>query len=57
MKLRKNNHISEAVHDNLRQMFRALKYKNFRLFVSGQSVSLIGTWIQMVAMLWLVYSL
>ena len=57
MKLRNNNHISETVHDNLKLMFRALKYKNYRLFVSGQSVSLIGTWIQMVAMLWLVYSL
>ena len=38
-------------------MFRALKYKNFRLFVGGQSLSLIGTWIQMVAMTWLVYRL
>lgn len=38
-------------------MFRALKYKNFRLFVGGQSLSLIGTWIQMIAMTWLVYRL
>jgi MFS family permease len=36
-------------------MFRALKHKNYRLFVSGQSLSLIGTWIQQVAMTWLVY--
>ena len=57
MKLRNNNHLSETIQNNLRQMFRALKYKNYRLFVSGQSVSLIGTWIQMVAMLWLVYSI
>jgi MFS family permease len=36
-------------------MFRALKHKNYRLFVGGQSLSLIGTWIQQVAMTWLVY--
>jgi MFS family permease len=57
MKLTNNNHISETLQDNLKLMFRALKYKNYRLFVSGQSVSLIGTWIQMVSMLWLVYSI
>ncbi len=33
----------------------ALKYRNFRLFFFGQSVSLIGTWMQQVAMGWLVY--
>ena len=38
-------------------MFRALKYRNYRLFVGGQSLSLIGTWIQMIAMTWLVYRL
>jgi MFS family permease len=37
--------------------FRALRHKNFKLFVSGQSLSLIGTWIQRVAMIWLVYRL
>lgn len=39
------------------QMFRAMKHKNFRLFVGGQSLSLIGTWIQMVAITWLVYKM
>lgn len=38
-------------------MFRALKYKNYRLFIGGQSLSLIGTWLQMVALTWLVYQL
>ncbi|HMN50091.1 MAG TPA: MFS transporter [Ignavibacteriaceae bacterium] len=38
-------------------MFRSLKYKNFRLFVEGQSLSLIGTWLQMVALTWLVYKM
>jgi MFS family permease len=41
----------------LKQMFRSLKHKNFRLFVEGQSLSLIGTWLQMVALTWLVYRL
>jgi MFS family permease len=35
----------------------ALQHRNFRLFFFGQSVSLIGTWMQQVAMIWLVYRL
>ncbi|MBF0522980.1 MAG: MFS transporter [Candidatus Omnitrophica bacterium] len=38
-------------------IFRALKHKNYRLFFGGQSISLVGTWMQMVAMSWLVYRL
>ncbi|HJZ65215.1 MAG TPA: MFS transporter [Candidatus Acidoferrum sp.] len=37
--------------------FRALRHRNFQLFVGGQLVSLIGTWIQNAAQLWLVYRL
>jgi MFS family permease len=37
--------------------FRALKHRNFQLFVAGQLVSLIGTWMQTTAQLWLVYQL
>ncbi len=37
--------------------FRALKNKNFRLFFSGQIVSMLGTWIQNIALGWLVYGL
>jgi MFS family permease len=36
---------------------RALKHRNYRLFFSGQSVSLIGTWITRIATSWLVYRL
>ena len=38
-------------------MFRALGYRNFRLFFCGQIISLIGTWMQMIAQSWLVYQL
>ncbi len=38
-------------------MLRALKHRNFRLFFFGQGISLIGTWMQQVAMIWLVYRL
>ena len=38
-------------------MLRALKYRNYRLFFSGQVVSLIGTWITTTATNWLVYRL
>lgn len=37
--------------------FRALRQKNFRLFFIGQGISLIGSWIQNIAMSWLIYSL
>jgi len=36
---------------------RAFTHRNYRLFFSGQLVSLIGTWMQQVAMAWLVYRL
>ncbi len=38
-------------------MLGVLKYRNFRLFFFGQSISLIGTWMQQVAMIWLAYRL
>lgn len=41
----------------VKQTLRALRHKNYRLFFSGQSISLIGTWMQSVALGWLVYRL
>lgn len=38
-------------------MLRALQHKNYRLFFSGQSISLIGTWMTRIATSWLVYRL
>ena len=36
-------------------IFRSLRYRNYRLFFSGQIISLVGTWIQQIALPWLVY--
>jgi len=41
----------------LKFLVRALGSRNFRLFFFGQAVSLIGTWMQIIAMRWLVYRL
>ena len=41
----------------LSHLTRSLKHRNYRLFFSGQSVSLVGTWITRVATSWLVYRL
>jgi len=40
-----------------RIIFRSFQYRNYRLFFGGQSISLIGTWIQRIATPWLVYHL
>lgn len=36
-------------------MLRALRHRNYRIFFIGQSISLIGTWMQQIALSWLVY--
>ncbi|PSL33368.1 MFS transporter [Chitinophaga ginsengisoli] len=38
-------------------VFRSLKHHNFRLHFTGQAISLVGTWMQRVAISWLVYRL
>ncbi len=38
-------------------MFQSLRHKNFRIFLLGNLVSLVGTWMQSLAMGWLVYRL
>lgn len=38
-------------------MVRALEHRNFRLFFIGQAISFMGTWMQQVAMGWLVWRL
>ncbi|TJZ61374.1 MFS transporter [Sphingobacterium olei] len=39
------------------EIFRSLQYPNFRLHTIGQSLSLLGTWMQRLAISWLVYKL
>jgi len=38
----------------MKHALRAFRYRNYRLFFYGQSLSIIGNWIQQVAMSWLV---
>ena len=42
---------------NTRAFLSVKKYRNYRLFFLGQTISLPGTWIQRFAQAWLVYSL
>ncbi len=37
--------------------FRAFKSRNYRLYFIGQSISLIGTWMQKTAVSWVIYTL
>ena len=37
--------------------FRAFRSRNYRLYFTGQSVSLIGTWMQRTSVSWVVYSM
>jgi MFS family permease len=41
----------------IKLILRALRHRNYRLFFAGQGTSLIGTWMQQVAMGWLVYQM
>ncbi|MGA0807159.1 MAG: MFS transporter [Pseudohongiellaceae bacterium] len=41
----------------IRHTLRALSYRNYRLFFYGQTLSIIGNWVQQIAMAWLVYRL
>lgn len=41
----------------LSRTLRALRHRNFRLYFTGQAISITGTWMQQVAMSWLVYRL
>ena len=47
----------EKINEKISLTFRALRNRNYRLFFSGQCISVTGTWIQQVAINWLVYSL
>jgi len=42
---------------DFRHTLRALRHRNYRLFFCGQTLSIIGNWVQQIAMAWLVYRL
>jgi hypothetical protein len=46
-----------AALGGLKRGFEALGVRNYRLYWSGQVVSLIGTWMQQVSLPWLVLAL
>src|SRR5215471_416052 len=52
-----SEHDSSSAQPRWRTTLRALRHPNFQLFMGGQLVSLIGTWMQSVAQAWLVYRL
>src|SRR5579883_2012651 len=43
--------------NGLAHIFRSLASRNYRLYFSGQLVSMVGTWMQQLALSWLVYRL
>ncbi len=48
---------AEETGSRFSHAWRALKHRNFKLFVAGQSISLIGTWMTRLATSWLVWRL
>ncbi len=53
----KSSALRQEEAKGLRRTFRALRFRNYRLFFGGQLISLIGTWMQQIAVTWLVYRL
>ncbi len=48
---------SSVSNTGISRAWRSLRHRNFRLYFSGQSISLIGTWMTRLATSWLVYRL
>jgi MFS family permease len=49
--------VEAAVPRWLARLPRAFRHRNYRLFFGGQSITLLGAWVQTVALSWLVYRL
>jgi MFS family permease len=43
--------------DTLRHSFTPLRIRNFRVYIAGQTISLIGTWLQSTALGWVVWEM
>ncbi len=48
---------SVTYFQGLRSTYRSLHHRNYRLFFGGQSISLMGTWMQQIAVSWLTFRL
>src|SRR5580698_1257116 len=55
--LKQTEQPSSATTSRYAHAWRALRHRNFRLYFTGQSISLIGTWMTRIATSWLVYRL
>jgi MFS family permease len=55
--LKQTEQPSSAQPSRYAHAWRALRHRNFRLYFTGQSISLVGTWMTRVATSWLVYRL
>jgi MFS family permease len=49
--------VEPLMYSSVSHAWRALRHRNFRLFFGGQSISLVGSWMTLVATRWLVYRL
>jgi len=47
--------MNSVIASDIKGIFRSLKNRNYRLFFYGQGISLIGTWMQSVALNWLLF--
>ncbi len=45
------------IHSAFKNIFSSLYSRNYRIYFAGQGISLIGTWMQNIALSWLVYRL
>ena len=52
-----SSNLASVVRGWSRRTFSSLRNRNYRWFFAGQSVSLVGTWMQLVAQSWLVLQL
>jgi len=52
-----NPNAASPESSGLLSIVRAFRHRNFRLYFSGQCISLVGTWIQGVALGWTVYQM
>ena len=50
-------YIISKISYGVKTTFTSLKYNNFRYFWFGQCISLMGTWMQRTAQVWLVYTI